>query len=420
MTSPLYLGLDMGTSGARGIVIDQHGTLIASSQSNLHDHGSNPRDPAGWWAAVSAVLRQLRQTVDMSAVAALCVDATSGTVLAIDADGVPLADALMYNDTVNDQTVLNSIAAHAPATSAVHGASSALARALTLQQSHSPCRVIHQADWINGQLSGDYHSSDESNALKTGYDPVARVWPDWLENTGIALSILPTVIAAGAVAGSVSADVVAEYGFSPATKLVAGMTDGCASFLATGATEVGDCVTALGSTMTMKMLCDRPLFNPEYGIYSHRIGNRWLAGGASNTGGQVLAHFFSVDALNSLSEKIDPETDSGLAYYPLVKPGERFPHNNADWPPVVSPRPADDSEFLKALLEGMATIEQTGYQRLNELGAPAIRSLRTVGGGAANPVWTRIRERKLGQTSENALSTEAAMGVARFALESLG
>jgi len=107
---------------------------------------------------------------------------------------------------------------------------------------------------------------------------------------------------------------------------------------------------------------------------------------------------------------------TGLDYYPLLKPGERFPHNDPGFAPVMGPRPQSDTEFLQAIFEGIADVEALGYRRLAELGAPALRSMRTVGGGAANPAWTRIRQKKLGVPFEGVLSEEAAVGTARLAL----
>ena len=75
--------------------------------------------------------------------------------------------------------------------------------------------------------------------------------------------------------------------------VVAGTTDGCAAFLASGASEAGDGVTSLGTTLTLKLLSATPVFAPQFGVYSHRIGDQWLAGGASNSGGGVLASLFS-------------------------------------------------------------------------------------------------------------------------------
>ncbi|TGR93377.1 carbohydrate kinase, partial [Mesorhizobium sp. M2E.F.Ca.ET.209.01.1.1] len=97
----------------------------------------------------------------------------------------------------------------------------------------------------------------------------------------------------------------ALFGLPRDVVVVAGTTDGCASFLATGATAAGDGVTALGSSLTIKILSDRPISAPRFGIYSHRLGDTWLAGGASNSGGKVLAQHFPLARIIELSAMID-------------------------------------------------------------------------------------------------------------------
>lgn len=416
MADTNYLGIDVGTSGVRAALVDSKGQVLKSAKSSMAEHGENHRDPMVWLAAFDAALTRL--AID-SIVCAVCVDATSGTVLPIDASGIPLSDALMYNDAVDQADIIKRISERAPTASAVHGASSALARAIVLQSTPGAVRVIHQADWIVGQLSGRFDISDESNALKTGYDPVKRCWPDWIGDTTMKLKMLPGVVPAGTATGTVLSVMASRYRLAQTTKVIAGVTDGCASFLATGAESVGDCVTALGSTITMKMLCDQPLFDPVYGVYSHRIGDKWLAGGASNTGGNVLARYFNPEEISKLSSQIDPATSASLDYYPLLSAGERFPHNDSTWQPRLSPRPENDVEFLHELLAGMTAIESLGYQRLAELGAPAQASMRTVGGGAMNPQWTAIRQHHLGVPFHQALSTEAAVGSALLARDAM-
>ena len=415
MSNGTFLGIDVGTSGVRAVLVDEQGVVLNSASSAMSAHGSNHRDPQVWWAATEAVLSQLALEAPVTAV---CVDATSGTVLPVDANGNPLSDALMYNDPVTDESVLKRIANCAPAESAVHGASSALARAIVLQHTRGAVNLIHQADWIAGKLSGSFTLSDESNALKTGYDPVQRCWPDWLAQSGISVSMLPVVVPAGSRIGYIAGRIAERFRLSEDTVVIAGVTDGCASFLATGASEPGDCVTALGTTITMKMLCDKPLFNPAYGVYSHRIGDRWLAGGASNSGGNVLAHYFTDNEIENLSAQINTDTNPQHTYYPLMRPGERFPHNDAAKQPVVSPRPDSDANFLYCLLVGMADIEALGYQRLAELGAPPMQSMRTVGGGSVNAAWTAIRRRCMNVEFRHSLSGEAAFGVALLARDS--
>jgi sugar (pentulose or hexulose) kinase len=413
-SDPLFLGLDLGTSGARAVVIDGSGAAVASGRAAIADFGADPRDPQVWWRAAEAALRAALAGCEAARIVALAVDGTSGTMLAVDAAGRPLGGALMYNDPCRDRDILDRIATHAPRESAAHGATSGLARALILSRL-APARLLHQADWIAFRLSGRM-VSDANNALKTGFDPVAGAWPDWIAATGLDPALLPEVVEPGTATGPISAQAAADFGLPAGALVVAGTTDGCASFLATGAERPGDAVTALGTTLTLKILSDRPIFAPEYGIYSHRLLGAWLAGGASNSGGAALLAHFTAAEIAALGAAIDPETDSGLDYYPLPGPGERFPVADPGLAPRLTPRPADPAQFLHGLFEGVAAVEALGYARLAELGAPPPRRLCTVGGGAKNPVWTRLRARRLGVAMIPPRSDEAAHGAALLAM----
>ncbi|PBB26662.1 MULTISPECIES: FGGY-family carbohydrate kinase [unclassified Mesorhizobium] len=414
---PLVIGIDIGTSGARAVAMRPDFSIAGQSAVRLDKFGQNPRSPAAWWQAVRAALTELLSGIDRTAVRAIAVDGTSGTLLPVDAAGQPLAEPLMYNDKVDDAGILAAIAREAPEASAAHGATSGLAKALRFQHLPGIAAVLHQADWIAANFSGHYDVSDENNALKTGFDVEARRWPDWIASTGMRMDLLPHVVEPGDVTGTFTVAAAELFGLPRDVVVVAGTTDGCASFLATGATTAGDGVTALGSSLTIKILSSRPISAPRFGIYSHRLGDTWLAGGASNSGGKVLAQHFPLARIIELSAAIDPTTQTGLDYYPLSTTGERFPIADPTLPPRLSPRPESDTDYLKAMFEGMAAIEALGYRRLADLGAPALTSVRSVGGGAANPAWTAIRRRKLGVDFLPALSDEAAAGTARLALK---
>ncbi|MDB5522388.1 MAG: carbohydrate kinase [Rhizobium sp.] len=416
MSSPFVIGIDLGTSGARAVVMSPDFEIHATASAKLAGFSGDHRDPSGWWAAVRSALNDVLDEIDRSSIVALSIDGTSGTMLPVDSAGQPLADPMMYNDPVTDRAILDAVALHAPNESAAHGATSGLARLMTFQTVAGVHKIVHQADWLAGHFTGRWDLSDENNALKTGYDPVARRWPDWIGATGANIALLPDVLPAGSPMATIAPSAAETFGLPHDLLIVAGTTDGCASFLATGADRPGDGVTALGTTMTVKLLSEIPLFAPEFGLYSHRIGDIWLAGGASNTGGVVLAEHFSNDRIAELSGRIDPATRTGLDYYPLVRPGERFPISDPALAPRMQPRPVDDAEFLKAIFEGIAGIEALAYQRLAELGGPGLRSIRSVGGGAGNDKWTAIRERALGTASLPVKSDEAAAGAARLAL----
>jgi sugar (pentulose or hexulose) kinase len=308
----------------------------------------------------------------------------------------------------------------APEDTAARGGSSPLARALEMQDKPGAKRILHQADWIAGRFSGRFDVSDENNALKTGYDPVTRAWPSWIRSSGLRIDLLPEVVAAGERIGTILPGIADRYGLARDAAVVAGTTDGCAAFLASGASNPGDGVTSLGTTLTLKLLSDRPVFAPAFGIYSHRIGDQWLPGGASNSGGAALAAHFDRSAILRLTPLIDADHPTGLDYYPLPKSGERFPINDPTMPSRVTPKPDDERMFFQGLLEGIAGVEALAYRRLAELGASPLKTLRTVGGGAGNEAWTRIRERLLKVKNATPFSEHAAVGTARLAWRGLG
>ena len=412
------MGVDIGTSGVRAAVLDEAGDVVSFAATKFASIGGRPSAPATWRRATEATLAALGDEADLACIGAFAVDGTSGTMVAIDADGDPIGPARMYDEPCDDIAVLDRIASVAPEGSAALGWTSALARVLTMQTRPGVWKVVHQADWIAGILGGRFDQSDENNALKTGYDPILRAWPDWIARAGAQLHKLPTVHPPGARIASVGA-VGQQFGLPAAALVCAGTTDGCASFLATGASETGDAVTALGSTLVIKLLSDTPIQAADYGVYSHRLGDRWLVGGASNTGGKVIEALFPGD-FDALTAALRPEAPTGLHYYPLLRPGERFPINDPRLEPRLAPRPLERERFFQAVLEGIGEVEALAYRRLRELGAPPLKSVRSIGGGGANTAWAKIRQGLIGAPFLPASSQEACVGAARLARRGLG
>ncbi|WP_018169524.1 FGGY-family carbohydrate kinase [Thioalkalivibrio sp. ALMg9] len=421
------IGIDLGTSGIRLALLDPEGARIHSAHRALPasvggDEQRAEQNPALWWAIVRELLREAAAHLHGEP-AAIAVDGTSATLLRLDADGRPTHPALMYNDA-RATDMLSVLAGVAPADSAVHSPSSSAAKLLWLRRHEGLSgvrRVLHQADWIAGRLRGRFDRMDENNALKLGYDALWGGWPNWLQETlGSDASLLPEVVPAGTVLGPLAPEMAESLHLNPACRVVAGTTDSIAGFLASGVDDATTGVTSLGSTLVIKQLAPEPIYAPELGIYSHRLLGRWLVGGASNSGGAVLRQHFDDAALERLSAAIDPETDSGLDYLPLPRRGERFPVNDPELKPRLTPRPEDDARFLQGLFEGVARVEHDGYERLSELGAPRVERVVSLGGGAQNPVWTRIRSRILGLPVTTAEDDDAASGAARLARIGVG
>ncbi|MBE9139337.1 FGGY-family carbohydrate kinase [Nodosilinea sp. LEGE 07088] len=410
----LALGLDFGTSGVRAAVVNPQRHLCWQHRASYPDLPA----PDCWQQALFSLLEALPQDIRPQ-VGRIAIDGTSATVVLCDALGEAIAPPLFYNHPCPDS--LTTVKALAPIHSPAASATSSLAKlvwwhqALPAETWRRARYLLHQADWVSAQLHGQWGVSDYHNSLKLGYDVGRLGYPSWMLGQPWS-PVLPRVVAPGAPVGPVMASVAQRFGLAPQCQVVAGTTDSIAAFLASGATDPGDGVTSLGSTLVIKLLSDQRIEAGEYGIYSHRLGFQWLVGGASNSGGAVLEKFFTREALIALSQQINPVEATPLDYYPLVSPGERFPINDPGLAPRLTPRPDDDVAFLHGLLMGIARIEQRGYELLAQLGASPLRQIYTAGGGAANETWRQLRASLMSVPIKNAASVEAAVGSAYLAL----
>ncbi len=417
----LSIGVDLGTSACRVAVIDESGQVQHLSCTELPEPSNNgshcEQSPDDWWRACQQTLTDALSHVDKSKVARIAVDGTSSTLLLCDKQGHVASPALMYRDQ-RAHTQAEHLASIAPDTTAVHSASSGLAKLLWFKDNGYLTEgliALHQADWISGQLQGQFQTTDENNALKLGYDVINRRWPDWLTACHLPPHCLPEVVPTGRSLGNIDPIIAEQLGLPSICQVIAGTTDSTASFIASGAKAVGDAVTVLGSSLVVKILSDKPLFKPEMGVYSHRLGDHWLVGGASNTGGAVLKHYFSIEQIEVLSRDMNPTKPTQLNYTPLLGTGERFPTNNKDLQANFEPRPENDVDFLQAIFESMAKIELHAYEVLTELGTPRPKSIRTCGGGAKNKAWQTIRQQMLRYPFLASDHDEAAIGTAILA-----
>lgn len=392
----LTAAIDLGTSGSRAAAVEADGTLVARASVAGGDarRADGTVDARGWVRRTEAVVRALGAALaaggrSLAEVGAITADGTSGSVTLADAAGAPVAPGLPYDSPHPD----------------------AAARAVALLPlAEGPRWLAHQADVALAALGAAPGASDPNNALKSGHDP-ERGWREDVR-AGPLGGMLPTIAPLHAPIGTASA-AARGMGLPAGCTVHAGTTDSIAAFLAAGASGPGEAVTSLGSTLVLKLVSPVRVDDAGRGIYSHRLGEVWLAGGASNAGGAGLAAALPGADLAALSARIDPARASGLDLYPLPRPGERFPVADPAMAPRLTPRPADDALFLQGMLEALARIETEGYAALAGLGAPRAVRVLTAGGGAANPAWTAIRARALGVPVAPAPETDAATGLAR-------
>jgi sugar (pentulose or hexulose) kinase len=298
----LFLGLDFGTSGARACIIDAAKIIVWEHLINYPNPNKQP--PNDWRSALHGLLDQLPTTIAKK-LHGIAIDGTSATVLLCDANLNPCSPTLLYNDS-RAQPQAQQLKSIAPEGHTVCSATSGLAKFLWLTQQAERQHAkyfLHQADWITALLSGKTGISDYHNALKTGFDVEKLCWPNWVMSLPRS-HFLPKVRTPGERIACIQADTAAKFHINPRCVIHAGTTDSIAAFIAADVNERGVGVTSLGSTLVLKQLSEKRIESAEYGVYSHRYGNLWLVGGASNADGAVLRHYFSDEQLVTLSKKM--------------------------------------------------------------------------------------------------------------------
>ncbi|KAL3621286.1 D-ribulose kinase [Castilleja foliolosa] len=417
----LYLGMDFGTSGARFALINKEGKICAEGKREYPLYMNE--ETVDWIKSWRTTLFDLLDDIPIilrPAVASISIDGTSATTIIVNSKtGDPLCEPFLYNQSCLE--ALPIVKAIAPPYHTVCSGSSTLCKLVSWWSSSDDTSsvsavLLHQADWLLWLLHGKLGVSDYNNALKVGYDPEVECYPPWLLSQPYS-SVLPIVQAPGTMIGSMKEDIRTRFGFPKDCVVCTGTTDSVAAFLAARANEPGKAVTSLGSTLAIKLLSTRRVEDARFGVYSHRLDDKWLVGGASNTGGAVLRQVFTDDQLKKLSEQINSEKASPLDYYPLISVGERFPVADPKMEPRLYPRPESDVDYLHGILESIARIETKGYNLLKELGSTPVDEVFTAGGGSKNEKWVRIRERVLGLPISKAVQTEAAYGAALLALK---
>ncbi|NOX96711.1 MAG: hypothetical protein GXO98_01330 [Nitrospirae bacterium] len=429
-----FLGLDIGTQGARALVCDEMGKVIARSSCALVSDsreklagGWAEQDPLSWWEEVSSCLREIvaslkREGISPEEIKAVSVASISGTIIPLGAGNEPLRKAIMDNDSRagEEARLINEAGEKLTAKLGYSFKPSfALSKILWIKRKEPKIydltkKFLQAADFIIGKLTDDYSTTDSSNALKTGYDLVSKRWPKFISQTlEISSSLLPKVISPGTIIGPISRECSRETGLSRKTLAAAGMTAGTASLVSTGAVSPGEWASTLGTTLAIAGVSERLIKDREGRISCHlHPEGFWLPGGASSTGGECLKDRFGEDDLTELDRYVPERTPTHLTVYPLVRTGERFPFVNPEAEGFLIGRPKDKYELYAACLEGVGMVERWAYELMEKLGAPVGEKIYTSGEGSKSREWLQVRANILNKTLVRPKIVEAAFGAA--------
>lgn len=425
---PYFIGIDIGTQGARVVLLDINGRVAASAGEvfPLSEESREEQSPELWWDACVSSLKELKAKtsgVDFTEIKAMAVTSTSGTVIPLDAQYQPLHNAIMYSDKRSGKQAEVCTAAaikyHNKGFTAFN-TSSALAKIVWFgdtypEKAARTAHWVHAADYITGKLSGKWGLTDYTNAFKTGYDVSDYEWPEYLyTHLPLKKSWLPAVFPSGTVIGTLDEQVADLLGLPKSIEVTVGITDGCASQIASGAVKPGEWNTTIGTTMVIKGVTKKQIVDEEGRIYSHRHpAGYWMPGGASNTGADWVTNEFgdNLEALGKAAEKLIP-TD--LISYPLRQHGERFPMVAPD-AMGFEPEGLSMAERFTANMEGVAYLERFSFELIQGFTNEKINAVFTAGGGSNSDVWLKIRSNVLNLPIYKMKEVSGAVGAAIMA-----
>jgi len=410
MTVAAVLGIDIGTSSSKGVLVDLSGRVL---HSRVRQHRvDRPRpgwvEMAGriWWEDFVALTRDLLADGDARPVA-VGVSGMGPCVLLTDADGTPLRPAILYGVDTRSTPQIARLTARFGADEILRRCGSALSTqaagakiawvADTEPELFSRARRLFMpSSWLVFQLTGGYlldqHSASQCTPL---YDSAAQDWyRPWADEIAPGLD-LPDLRWPGEVAGGVTARAAAATGLPPGIPVVTGTIDAWSEAVSVGAQRVGDLMLMYGTTMFLLHTVPQRLTSPSlWGTVGALPGTRNLAGGMATSGavtGWLRELFDAGDypELLSLAERSGPGA-RGLLMLPFFA-GERTPILDPDARGVIAGLTLSHGrgDIYRAALEATGLGVRHHIEAIEAAGGD-IRRVVAVGGGTQGELWTQI------------------------------
>jgi sugar (pentulose or hexulose) kinase len=357
----IYIGLDLGTHGIKYHVLENLDLIERGNVPIYSDLSSNyefyEQNPEIWRETFLKLYTQFKKTYGRFVIS---ISSTSGSVLPVDKNGIPVYNAIMYNDSRSSKeaSFLNGIGEEKLNNLGYKFNSSfSLPKILWVKNNlpdvyRKTKYFLHPADFLVFLVSGQLGITDHSNALKSGFDIIEYSWPDYIEKAGIEIEKLPKV-------------------FAPTTRvydsLALGMTDGCSSQIATGTFEIGKSLITVGSTLVIKAVSEKIVPDKLGRFYYHLNfdSKTFLPGGASNAGGVFFEKIFDELEIEAFSEKLNSDEPSKKFVYPTIHKVERFPFSCNNFKGMSDIENFDSKEELfKSAIEGLAYISKYSFDLL--------------------------------------------------------
>ncbi|MET0399781.1 MAG: xylulokinase [Longimicrobiaceae bacterium] len=425
MPDGLFLGLDVGTSGVKAVLVHPRGDVAASATVPLSLDAPRPgwaeQDPASWWAAGVAAVRRVLEARPGAAVAAVGIAGQMHSSVFLDGAGEVIRPALLWCDgrtTAECAEITERVGGEARlrelvCNPALEGFT--LPKVLWLRR-HEPAAfarlatVLLPKDYVRFRLTGELATEPSDASATLMYDTARLRWSgEIMAAVGLPASLLPPVGGSAETLGRVTAAAAALTGLAEGTPVVGGGADNACGAAGVGVVEPGEAVASWGTSGTVLAPLAEPRVDPGLRAHTfcHVVPGAWyLMGVVLSAGGAFAWHrdqlarelAGAADAEARLDEEAAsaPPGAGGVTFLPYLQ-GERTPHRDAAARGAFTGLSLAHTRahLTRAVLEGICFALRDSVSILRELGMAPGHLLLT-GGGARSPFLRRLQAEVFG------------------------
>lgn len=432
----MYLGLDIGTSGVKAILLSDHGDVVAQATASLPISRPKPlwseQNADDWWTATNTAVDRL-PIEERSKVQSIGLAGQMHGATLLDERNQPLRPAILWNDG-RSEAACKTLEARV-ATSRIITGNIAMpgftAPKLIWTANFEPevfektRKVLLPKDYVRFLMTGEF-ATDLSDAAGTLWLDVAkRDWSDeMLKACHLTREHMPTVVEGNQITGDLLSAVAEQWKIPAGTPVIAGGGDNAAGAVGMGVFNPGDAFLSLGTSGVLFAADDAYRPNPESGVHTfcHAVPDRWHQMSVMLSAASCLdwaSRFAGIDDVGQLISAAEARGDVGTSetlFLPYLS-GERTPHNNPRAKGVLFglSHESDAAELGQAVLEGVALGFADGLDVLAS--SSDIASISVIGGGARSQYWGRILAAALNRPLVYRKNADVgpALGAARLA-----
>lgn len=409
----MYLGIDVGTSEIKTLLLDESSKIVAVAGAPLTVQRPQPhfseQDPESWWQALNQALSLLRAQAGerWKEVRAIGLSGQMHGAVLLDKQGKVLRPCILWNDT-RSAAQCEQLTQRAPELHQVAGNLAMpgfTAPKLLWVAEHEPevfaqiAHVLLPKDYLRWRMTGEFISDMSDSAGTLWLDVARRDWSDsLLAACGLNRDMMPRLVEGSEPGGQLKDDIASEWGLSSDIVLAGGGGDNAASAVGIGAVKTGDAFISLGTSGVLFAVNDRFRPNPQSAVHAfcHALPQRWHQMSVMLTAASALrwlCNLLNCDEATLMAE-VSQLDAAARRTAPLFLPylsGERTPHNDPYAQGMFShlTHDVDRARLGYAVIEGVTFGLMDGLQVLYEAGAE-LTECSLVGGGARSATWAQL------------------------------